>query len=327
MSARDRSRDLQDWLRATAPLLPGALAASAVAPGAVATAVIGADPDDDFELGSISKAITGLLYADALSSGIVQPDTRLGALLDVGDGPVGAITLTDLATHRSGLPRLPAGMNTARRTWDLWAHGSNPYGESLDELLAQARTTPVGRRRFRYSNLGFELLGHAVASARAARYTDLLRTCLTEPLGMAGTYAPHGIEDLSPRALPGHTRRGRPRDPWTGEALAPAGGIRSSIGDTTALLGALLDGTAPGREALDPVARAAGPASIGAAWMTVARRGRPLTWHNGQTGGFASWIGLDRDRGVGVVVLSATSRSVDGLGTRLLDWWQAPESS
>lgn len=324
---RDRSHALQSWLRGAAPRLPGALAASAVESGVVATAVIGAGPNDDFELGSISKAVTGLLYADAVSSGVVQPDTRLGALLDVGDGPIGVIPLSDLATHRSGLPRLPAGMHTARRTWDLLAHGTNPYGDTLEVLLAQARMTPVGRRRFRYSNLGFELLGHAVASARAVPYADLLRTRLTQPLGMSGTYAPGRVEDLSPRAVPGFARRGRPRDPWTGEALAPAGGVRSTITDSAALLGSLLDGTAPGCTALEPVIRAAGPARIGAAWMTVERRGRPLTWHNGRTGGFASWIGLDRERGAGVVVLSATSRSVDGLGVRLLDWWEATQTS
>ncbi|MDO8390207.1 MAG: hypothetical protein Q7V57_06940 [Actinomycetota bacterium] len=53
--------------------------------------------------------------------------------------------------------------------------------------------------------------------------------------------------------------------------------------------------------------------------MTVPRKNGTLTWHNGRTGGFSSWIGLDRERGSGAVVLSATGRSVDRLGTTLLD--------
>lgn len=318
---RDVSPELQEWLATSVRGRHGALAASTVGPDACATVVFGADHDADFEIGSVSKAITGLLFTASVTTGVVRPETHLGELLAVGDGPIASVTLTDLAAHRSGLPRLPAGMHVTRRTWELMRHGANPYGDSLDDLLLQASATRVGRRRFRYSNLGFELLGHAVASAHDVGFGDLLRTGLTEPLGMSGTYAPYAGGDLRPSALPGHSRRGRTRDPWTGEALAPAGGIRATIVDMATLLRALVDGTAPGVGALDPVERVAGPASIGAAWLSVPRKGRILTWHNGQTGGFASWIGLDRERGTGAVVLSATGRSVDRLGTDLLDWW------
>ena len=271
---RDDSDALRDRLDATVRRCHGALAAAVLSPEAYATVVVGADPEGAFEIGSISKAVTGLLYADAVADGRVEPSMRLGDLLDVGHGTVGAIALSDLATHRSGLPRLPAGMNSTRRSWELWRRGANPYGDSLDQLVVQTRRTGVGRRRFRYSNLGFELLGHALASAQGTTYGHLLRTRLTDPVGMDGAYAPYGIEDLRPTALPGYSRHGRRQDAWTGEALAPAGGIRATITDMSALLRALLDGTAPGIRALDPVTRLAGPASIGAAWMIAAPQGQ-----------------------------------------------------
>jgi hypothetical protein len=50
----------------------------------------------------------------------------------------------------------------------------------------------------------------------------------------------------------------------------------------------------------------------------MAVHGRSITWHNGGTGGFRSWLGLDRDAGTGAVVLSAISASVDRAGFRLL---------
>jgi CubicO group peptidase (beta-lactamase class C family) len=107
--------------------------------------------------------------------------------------------------------------------------------------------------------------------------------------------------------------------PWTGEALAPAGGIRASISDMARLVRALLDGSAPGLVALDPVANYAGPAArIGAGWMTLDAKGREVTWHNGGTGGFRSWVGLDRKAGTGVVLLTATAAPVDRHGFRLL---------
>jgi CubicO group peptidase (beta-lactamase class C family) len=287
--------------------------------GACVTVELKASPDNDFEIGSISKAVTGLLYADAVAAGVLEPGTRLGTLLDVGTGDVAGIHLGDLATHRSGLPRLPRGMNPARRTWELWRRGSNPYGDSVAALLEQARATSLSRPRFRYSNLGFELLGHAIASAHGTTYQDLLATRITGPLGMRETYAPVEALDLREQALVGRSRSGRIRAPWTGEALAPAGGIRASPRDVTKLILGLLEGTAPGVSAMDPVATMAGPARIGAAWMVVPRKQGTLTWHNGRTGGFGSWIGLDRARHTGAVVLAATSRSVDGIGMELLD--------
>ena len=138
------------------------------------------------------------------------------------------------------------------------------------------------------------------------------------PLGLTATYVPATAGDLGTHAVPGRTRGGRPVDPWTGVALGPAGGIRSSITDLARLVSALLDGSAPGVGALDPVRRFVGSARIGAAWLTLPVRGRDVTWHDGGTGGFRSWLGLDRDAGVGVVLVSASTRSVDRAGFDLL---------
>jgi CubicO group peptidase (beta-lactamase class C family) len=300
-----------------------AAAAAVVSTGAtttegITTAVVGADLEADFEIGSISKGVTGLLYADAIERGEIEPDTAIGDLLPLKDVPVGDVTLRALSTHSSGLPSLPAAAQPVRRTFALWRHGANPYGEDLDGLLEQARTAKPGKPRPRYSNFGFELLGHALAAAAGTTYAELLRTRISEPLGLDPCYAPATPGDLGPGALLGVSRRGRPRDPWTGEAIAPAGGIRASIGSMARLTGALLDGTAPGTAALDPVARFGAGVRIGAAWITIGAKDRAVTWHNGGTGGFRSWLGLDRAAGVGVVVLSATAVSVDRAGFSLL---------
>ncbi|MFF2317597.1 serine hydrolase domain-containing protein [Arthrobacter sp. NPDC058097] len=279
----------------------------------------GASLSADFEIGSVSKGITGLLYADALSRGELGPDTMLGERLPLGDCPAAAVTLASLSTHSSGLPRLPRQAGTLRRTLALMLHGTNPYGETLPELLGQARTAQLGAPRPRYSNFGFELLGHAVAAGAGLSFQDLLRERLAGPLGLDSVYAPATAAAVRPTAVAGRSRSGRLMRPWTGEAVAPAGGIRASISDMARLLQALLDGLAPGLAALDPVANFAGPAArIGAGWMTLNAKGREVTWHNGGTGGFRSWVGLDRKAGTGVVLLTATAASVDRHGFRLL---------
>lgn len=289
-----------------------------VSPAGRRWAVLGADPSADFEIGSVSKGVTGLLYADALARGEVSDETRLGDLLPVGETPVAAVTLGSLSRHSSGLPRLPSAMSPWRRTLALWRHGTNPYGDTLDELVAQARTVTVGKPAPSYSNLGFELLGHAVATAAGTTYQQLLQDRLVAPLGLGTFYAPAHPHELRPTALAGRSRRGRTQEPWTGEAIAPAGGIRSTVADLTTLVAALLDGTAPGLGALEPRHHFSRGVRIGAAWITLGTGDRTVTWHNGRTGGFAAWVGLDRPARTGVVLLSATAASLDRPGFRLL---------
>jgi CubicO group peptidase (beta-lactamase class C family) len=295
------------------------IAAATVTAGAVSTATVGADPDADFEIGSISKGFTGLLYVDALERGEVGPESTLGDLLPLGTSAAAALPLSAVSTHSSGLPRLAPGTVTLTSMRDLWLHGTNPYGEDLPQLLEQVAAVKLGKPRPAYSNLGYELLGHAIAAAAGTTYAQLLTARIAQPLGLASVYTPHTTGDLRPGAILGTSRLGRPQQAWTGEALAPAGGIRASIDDMGRFAAALLDGSAPGVAALDPVAPLAGPAvRIGAAWITLRRHGREVVWHNGGTGGFRSWIGIDRAAGTGVVLLSATARTVDRAGLAML---------
>jgi CubicO group peptidase (beta-lactamase class C family) len=294
-------------------------AAATVTSGGICAAVVGCALDADFELGSISKGITGLLYADAIGRGEVRAETTLGELLPLQGSAAADVTLSALSTHTSGLPSLPPAAQPIRGSVRLWRHGSNPYGHTLEQVLEQTRTVRLKAPRPRYSNLGFQLLGHALASAAGRSYSELLRDRLTDPLGMTSVYAPSERADLRETAISGRDRRGRTVDAWTGEALAPAGGIRSSIGDAARLAQALLDGSAPGRSALDPVRNFTGPAvRIGAGWITIEVKGRQVTWHNGGTGGFRTWMGLDRAAGTAVVLLSATAISVDRHGQAML---------
>ena len=293
-------------------------AVALVTAAATTLATRGAGPRSDFEIGSISKAVTGLLYCDALERGEITDGTRLGDVLPLGECAASAVTLASLSTHSSGLPGLPPSFRVARRTVALWRHGTNPYGDSLQELLDQARGVAVGLPRSRYSNFGFMLLGHALASAAGTTYADLLRERIVEPLDLRDTYVPASADQVRSGAVTGTSRGPRRREPWTGEALGPAGGIRSSVTDMARLTAAILDGSAPGLDALTPATRFGPRVQIGAAWITVEIKGRPVTWHNGGTGGFSSWIGIDRAAGTGVVVLSARNSAVDRAGFAIL---------
>ncbi|MEU3164105.1 serine hydrolase domain-containing protein [Streptosporangium sp. NPDC006930] len=302
------------------------IAVATVSPRGVTVASLDASLNADFEIGSISKGVTGLLYADALARGEIGPASTLGEFLPLDGTQVAGVTLASVSTHRSGLPRLPRTAAPWRRTFALWRYGTNPYGENLEQLLTQAQGVRVGKPRPRYSNFGYELLGHAIARAAGTSYRDLVHKRVAEPLGLNVFYVPATPDELLPGAVIGRNRSGRTQQPWTGEAIGPAGGIRASIEDMARLTSALLDGTAPGIAALDPVADFSGSAvRIGAAWITLEVDKRHVTWHNGGTGGFRTWTGVDRAAGTGVVVMSATSVSVDRHGFALLAWLTGEE--
>ena len=295
-------------------------AAAAVSAAGIRVCSWGASLDADYEIGSISKGITGLLYAEGLRRGEIDEATTLSECLPVLMGSaVRDVPLAAAAIHRSGLRTLPSSQSMLRTTVGVWRHGRNPYGGTCAELLEVARHEQPGNPTPRYSNLAFQLLGHAVAAVADTDYAGLVRERVARPLGLTNLYTPTTLMALRTTALTGTTRSGRPRPPWLGEALAPAGGIRATVSDMATLISALIDGTAPGIHALEPRAPFGRRSRIGAAWITSEYNNRHITWHNGGTGGFRSWAGIDRDAGTGVVVLTATHRSVDHAGFTLLE--------
>jgi CubicO group peptidase (beta-lactamase class C family) len=279
------------------------------------------DEQTSFEIGSIGKVLTGMLLADLAAAGEVDLDQRVGDLVPGTPlAAAGDATLAELASHRSGLPRLSTRPADLARSGAAAFTGGDPYAGSPREVLdAAAEAGPAGGADYSYSNLGYATLGSALAAHQRMRYEDLLRQRLLDPLGMADTVVVTGAAGLPQPHAAGMSRSGRSQDPWIAEGYAPLGvGVWSTSADLARLATAVLDGTAPGVTATQPQWPADEGTQIGLGWFTSPLDGHTVTWHNGGTGGFRSWLGIDRDAGRAVVVLSATTRDVDELGQRLL---------
>ena len=120
---------------------------------------------------------------------------------------------------------------------------------------------------------------------------------------------------------PGHTASGAPVKNWDFDALAGAGAIRSTADDMLRYLRANMGVAASAlttamQFAQQPRGDANRTMRIGLAWMTT---GSGIVWHNGETGGYASFIGFTADRRHGVVILTDTGALVDDLGFASLD--------
>jgi D-alanyl-D-alanine-carboxypeptidase/D-alanyl-D-alanine-endopeptidase len=280
-----------------------------------------------FEIGSITKVFTGLLLADLAEHGIVGVDDPLARHLPAAAAvPTSGgreITLADLASHTSGLRRDPKGM---LGRWLRDRH--NPYAalsaEDVDEGLARTRPPRRPGERARYSNLGAGLLGQALARAAGRPYEQLVRERICLPLGMRDTFVTPSDEQAARLAV-GHTRGGRPVDRFELPALAGAGALRSTTPDMLRFLEANLDPAAtplaaPLERIQRPRHRLGRGMDVGFGWLIVRPRGpaRAMLWHNGGTNGFRGFVGVIRDAGVAVVVLSNTARSVDRLGLRVV---------
>ncbi|GAA0250629.1 serine hydrolase domain-containing protein [Cryptosporangium japonicum] len=294
------------------------LAVARVDRSGTATTLVGDDAGGPrFEIGSIGKVFTGMLLADLVAAGDVRADETLRtAFPDVRftDPAVGDATLAELASHRSGLPRLGGGPATVLS--GAWTNvtGGDPYGQSVEDLLREAAGTSVGggRGEVRYSNLGLALLGHALAARTGTPYPQLVTERILRPLGMSGTTIDAGPDR---GWAEGATASGRRTAAWTGLGYAPAGvGVRSTAADLAKLVTATMDGTAPGADATTPRWADGDERRVGYAWFTDG----DITWHNGGTGGFRSYVGLDRAAGEGVVVLGNTNRDVEWIGIRML---------
>jgi CubicO group peptidase (beta-lactamase class C family) len=303
------------------PLLHGALdrASVAVIDGVtVSYANFGANEKTEYEIGSITKTFTGLLLADAITRGEVTADTKVGALLPLGGAPVANVTLAELASHRSGLSE--EGMQLPDRVlFDLrYLMRQDPFIQDVDGVIVIARTaTLTNRGGYAYSNLGVALLGQALAAAAHKDYARMIQERIFAPLGMTASSVPLTVGNLSHDAPTGYNAWGKGEAPWTLNGWAPAGSIRSTMADMVRYAQALLGGSAPGLDALTPRWEF-GLQKIGYVWITETFQGHTVTWKNGNSGGFASKITLDRANHRAVIILSNTTTSVDDAANVLL---------
>jgi serine-type D-Ala-D-Ala carboxypeptidase/endopeptidase len=284
-----------------------------------------------FELGSITKTFTGLLLADSVLRGEVkleQPVVQLlGTNAVVPKFGEDEIRLVDLATQTSGLPRLPTNIGT-------FVNPLNPYAsyttDDLDKFLAGYKLVHKPGTEFWYSNLGFGLLGHALAKHAGQTYEELLQQRITGPLGMADTVITLS-DDQQSRLAKGNLAFGLPAMNWDIPSLPGCGAIRSTLHDMLIYLRANMspDDTSLGKAiALSheprftihkPEGKFHNKLEIGLTWLITTVSDTTVVWHNGMTGGYASYVAMVPEKKWGLVVLGNQATSeIDEFANNLL---------
>ena len=284
------------------------------------------DGDTIFEIGSETKVFTALLLADMVQRGEVTLDDPVAKYLPQGvkmpERNGRPITLVDLATHTSGLPRLPA--NLAPKD------PGNPYAdysvEQLHQFLSSYQLTRDIGSQYEYSNLGGGLLGYVLALRAGTGYEALVESRICKPLGMNNTRITLTPE-MKARLAAGHNAALDTVENWDLPTLAGAGALRSSANDMLNFIAANLGYTksplSPAMAAMLKVRKPTGRPGLEIAlgWHIFTSNGKEIIWHNGGTGGYRSFMGFDPRARVGVVLFSnaGTEAGVDDIGRHLLD--------
>ena len=266
-----------------------------------------------FEIGSITKVFTGLLLAQAVVEGKVKLETTVATLLGpqqtFADSRIGAITLLQLSTHTSGLPRLPDNLAAGSVEGDPYAK----YDEAL--LLAYLKAAKLkGEPPFTasYSNLGVGLLGHLLGKVFQTSWEDAAVKKICLPLGMKNTsvHQQHASLIIAPPFAGKKAVK-----PWHLASLVGAGALRSTVTDMMKFGSAIAE---PEKSPLkDALAIALKPHSdfgsasgkIGLGITMRALDGHTAYAHDGGTGGYRSCLQVIPSRGIVRVALVNTPTS------------------
>lgn len=279
-------------------------------------------PRSLFEIGSITKTFTGILLGDAVARGEVALEDPVSKHLPEGVTVPSwgdrRITLLDLATHRSGLPRMPDNFEPA--------DPGNPYADytagDIYEFLSSHELRRAPGEEAEYSNFGMGLLGHVLERVSGMGYEGLVRERILAPLGMEMT----GITLAGEPAewlTKGHDQTGAVVSYWDVMTLAGAGGLRSNVLEMLAYVRANIDppdsplGQAI-RLAHAPRSRFGERSAIGLGWQIAELGDRRLWHHSGGTAGFSASIGLDPNLAVGYVRLANAGRFGDDIAADFL---------
>jgi serine-type D-Ala-D-Ala carboxypeptidase/endopeptidase len=288
------------------------------------------DGDTIFEMGSATKVFTAVVLAQMVNEKQVKLEDPIGNFLPATvktpekDGH--PIALVHLATHSSGLPRLPEDLLPSAKD------SLNPYVDyhpaDLYRNLSSLELKTVPGEKMLYSNYGYGLLAHLLELKSGKPYATLVQETICGPLEMNHT-AVHLSPEQQTHLSPGHDPKGNVVPNWDFDVLAGAGALRSTVHDVLKFLRANLkpDDTALSRalQLSQQIHFKEMSGGIGLAWQVLKPvEGYVWHWHNGGTGGYVSFMGFDRTNQVGVVLISnygdamAGDNSLDRMGVEIL---------
>jgi CubicO group peptidase (beta-lactamase class C family) len=283
-----------------------------------------ATPQTLYQVASVTKAFTASVAVVLHARGVIDLDQPVVKYLPrdvtISTRPeVGArITLRQLASHTSGLPRgIPGPVQSVEGRYQL-------EPKRLYDQLARIKLEFDPGTKELYSNLGFGLLGHVLERAAGKPFEELLQEVVCDPLHLERT----GIANGELHLATGYSSR-RPRHEEKHsyrERLASSGGLVATAEDLAKFLAAQMKPGVFSSEMLEQLHTASrlsdgsmARTALGWSIRSNVTAGRILE-KNGGRNNCSAWIGFAPQHGVGVAVLAnCGGPDVDPIGRWLLE--------
>lgn len=257
-----------------------------------------------FEIGSITKVFTGTLLANCIVDKKIERNNYINNFLDFSLKDSVKISFEQLATHTSGLPRVPASLETVSL--------ENPYKDFGEERLKVYLTQKLimvqnPGEKCAYSNLGGGLLGYVLTKVEHATYEDLLQTKIFSKYRMRNSTT--NRNKIEAKLIKGLNDSGEEVSNWDLSVLMGAGGILSTVEDLSKFAIAQFDNS---NEELELTRtsffKVSDNFSMGLGWSVIqTESGAEWNWHNGGTGGYTSSMIINSKTKNGVIILSNIS--------------------
>jgi CubicO group peptidase (beta-lactamase class C family) len=273
-----------------------------------------ASSDTVYKLWSIAKVFTAIETMRLVEDNLVDldapiteylPDLSIQSRFPDSD----PITIRSILTHRSGIPR-----NECHRIeYNLAA-----LGAMVSSLEDCHQVFPVGSR-YKYTNMGFDVLGYIIQEKRGELYPKYLRNSFLVPIGMnhsafARSQLPHGLELASGYEY--YKGEYYPLDQYDVTSF-PSSNLSSTLEDMTQFVKFLFrDGEAIGEQIISPrilksmyleqSSNPNDPQQMGLGWKVAEVLGSEwLVWHDGGAGeGIGSIVAFLPERKLGVVLFA-----------------------
>jgi CubicO group peptidase (beta-lactamase class C family) len=268
-----------------------------------------------FEIGSITKTFTGLMLAHAIEEGLVNENDPISKFQSEWKNQnVSDITLEELVTHRSGLPRLPCNLH--------YTNPHLPYAEYTNEDLVQGLTNDSlseslecslqdhPSAEIEYSNWGFALLGYILGKKQGFTYPEMLDRQISKPLHLVDTTYALSSEQFKRTAV-GYDSNGVETQLWDRQAMMGNGAVRSTAADLILYAKAFLhpDSTSLSAEIHRTIQVQPTDTEQKIAYAWFVTPGGSL-WHNGMTGGFASLMKIYLKKDFAIFYLTNTAHEL-----------------
>jgi CubicO group peptidase (beta-lactamase class C family) len=296
------------------------------------------DKDTIFQIGSVSKLFTASMLEFLVQNGEIKFSETVRDILPKNaslSAAMGKITVYELATHTSGLPREPITLKQLMYFIDYEFTGKNLYGYMDKKWLFHYMKTAKLKYRsheFHYSNIGYGLLAHLIEAKTDRPFRDLVKEKIFSPLNMKDTVFSLSREQQGRQAM-GHVgdqpyfmKRNTPLKAWDmGEVMSAAGGIYSTVTDLLIYAKHTLDvENLPINNILikttEPQVKQQDGETSALGW-TISDSGDEhtmITYKQGMASGYCAYIGMNMSKKIAVVVLCSSFNWKDKIGHNLL---------